>query len=95
MKIYTLSLITMMLSVPAVFAMAPPDAAVIHVHDMQMINQQRFRYEELNDYKEVSEEKARYQKKTTTEEPLINKLFKKKEFIEEDGQIKIKNTEKY
>ena len=36
-------------SIMPVFAVLPPDASIIQVHDMQMINQQRFRIEEIND----------------------------------------------
>ena len=68
-----------------------PDAAIIQVHDMQMINQQRFRMEEINDYNDVETEKARYEKKHSQSEgtSLINRLFKKKKFVEENGTIKI------
>lgn len=76
-------------------AVTAPDAAIIQVHDLQMINQQRFRYEELNDYNDVETEKARYKKKH--EQPdgtsLINRLFKKKKFVEKDGEIKIEADE--
>ncbi len=78
------------LMLPA-YSVLPPDAAIIQVHDMQMINQQRFRMEELNDYNDVETEKARFEKKNSPREPLINKLFHKKKFVEQDGQIKIEN----
>ena len=71
-------------SIMPVFAVLPPDASIIQVHDMQMINQQRFRIEEINDYNDVETEKAR---------PLVKKLFHKKKFVEENGQIKIENDE--
>jgi|GEM_PF-1516224 hypothetical protein len=74
-----------------VYAILPPDAAIIQVHDMQMINQQRFRMEELNDYNDVETEKARFEKRTAPKEPFIKKLFHKKKFVEENGQIKIQN----
>ena len=38
-------------------------ASVMQVHDMQMIYEQKFRQEEMNDFNEVKEEKARYLKK--------------------------------
>ena len=47
-----------------VSAIIPPDAAIIQVHDMQYIKDQKFRYQEYNDFKEVQEEKdklAKYQ----------------------------------
>lgn len=80
------------------FIMSPaysvvPDAAIIQVHDMQMINQQRFRYEELNDYNDVQTEKERYKKRTEPEQPfvqkIINKDSKKSKFVDDNGQIKI------
>ena len=75
------------------YAVLPTDASIIQVHDMQMINQQRFRMEVLNDYNDVETEKARFEKKNAPREPLINKLFKKKKFVEEDGQIKIESDD--
>ena len=45
------------------FAVLPTDASIIQVHDMQMINQQRFRIEELNDYNDVETEKSPLQAK--------------------------------
>lgn len=76
------------------YAYPPSPAEIIMVHDMQMINQQRFRMEELNDYNDVQTEKARYQKRTEpSSEPLINKLFNKKKFVEENGQIKIESEQ--
>ncbi len=76
-----------------VCAIAPPDAAIIQVHDMQMINQQRFRREVLDDYNDVQTEKERFEKKNSSREPLINKLFHKKKFVEENGEIKIENDD--
>lgn len=70
----------------------PSTADIIMVHDMDMINQQRFRMEELNDYNDVKTEKERYQKRNNpTTEPLINRIFSPnpKKFVEEDGKIKI------
>lgn len=79
-------------SVMPVFAYLPPEASIIQVHDMQMINQQRFRIEEINDYNDVDTEKARYRKKNeANSESLIKKLFHKKKFVEENGKIKIEN----
>lgn len=69
----------------------PSTADVIMVHDMEMINQQRFRMEEINDYNDVKTEKERYQKRNAPSEPLVNKLFNKKQFVEEDGKIKIES----
>ena len=47
--------------------------------------------EELNDYNDVETEKARFEKRTAPKEPFIKKLFHKKKFVEENGQIKIQN----
>lgn len=93
-KIFTL--LCLLCFVKPVYAVLPTDASIIQVHDMQMINQQRFRMEVLNDYNDVETEKARFEKKNAPREPLINRLFNKKKFVEEDGQIKIEsdnNTE--
>ena len=38
---------------PRVLAVLPTDASIIQVHDMQMINEERLRMEELNDYNDV------------------------------------------
>lgn len=92
MKKILLSFILTGFTLP-VYAILPPDAAIIQVHDMQMINQQRFRIEEINDYNDVETEKARFQKKNTPSEPLIKRLFHKKHFVEQDGKILIKNDE--
>ena len=90
MKKFILTVLLCLPILPA-YCVLPPDAAIIQVHDMQMINQQRFRMEELNDYNDVETEKARFEKMTAPKEPLIKKLFHKKKFVEENGQIKIEN----
>ncbi len=91
MKKYILLLILFSFVTP-VFAVLPPDASIIQVHDMQMINQQRFRIEEINDYNDVQTEKERYQKKTVpNREPVITKFFNKKKFVEDNGEIKIES----
>ncbi len=77
-----------------VFAIIPPDAAIIQVHDMQYIKDQKFRYQEYNDFKEVQEEKDRYNKKNEPAQPLIQKIFNKKsKFVEDNGEIKIQYEE--
>lgn len=75
-----------------VFAILPPDASMIQVHDMQMIRQQQFRQEVLNDYNDVQKEKERYQKRNNFKEPIIknNEFNTKSKFIKENGQVKIK-----
>ena len=72
--------------------LAFPDAGVIQVHDMQMINQQRFRMEEINDYKEVQEEKERFRKKNAPSEVKINRIQQPNDskFIQDGNEIKIK-----
>ena len=90
-KIFS-SILFLCTALPA-FAFAPPDASIIQVHDMQMINQQRFRQEVLNDYNDVQTEKERFEKKTAPKEPLMNKLFNKKKFVEENGEIKIQSED--
>ena len=89
-----LVILTILATTNFAYAYPPSPAEIIMVHDMQMINQQRFRMEELNDYNDVQTEKARYQKRTEpSSETLINKLFNKKKFVEENGQIKIENEQ--
>lgn len=84
------ALILSLISMP-VMAVVPPDAAIIHVHDMQMINQQRFRMEEINDYNDVQQEKERYKQRNEQPQTVIQKLFSKQsKFVEENGEVKIK-----
>lgn len=83
------------ISAMALPAMAFTDASMINVHDMQMINQQRFRMEEINDYKEVQEEKARFEKRINSQKPeklrVENQIIQKEpELVDDAGQIKIK-----
>lgn len=85
MKKSLVLLLLLTMTLPA-YSILPPDASVIQVHDMQMINQQRFRMEEINDYNEVKQEKERYKKKQPMPEKIINKKTK---FVEEDGKVKI------
>lgn len=90
MKKYLLYSI-ILLSLPAY---SVPDAAIINVHDMDMIKQQKFRMEEYNDFKEMKEEKARHEKQNTSSQTLMQKIFNKKsKFVEDDGEIKIKFDE--
>lgn len=84
------ALILSLISMP-VMAVVPPGAAIIHVHDMQMINQQRFRMEEINDYNDVQQEKERYKQRNEQPQTVIQKLFSKQsKFVEENGEVKIK-----
>lgn len=81
---------TILTALPA-FAILPPDASMIQVHDMQMIRQQQFRQEVLNDYNDVQKEKERYQKRNPTK-TIINteKINTQTKFINENGEVKIK-----
>ena len=79
-------------------------ASGIQVHDMQMLREQQFRREEVNEYKDMKEEKARYWKKTQNAQEQVNNLkqeirqnqqqaaapSKRSEFVEENGQLRIK-----
>lgn len=79
------------ISLPSL-AYAPP-AVMTNVHDMQMIKEQRFRMEEINEYKEVKEEKERYRRKIEGQKPQINAeptIIKAPQMIDEGGQIKIR-----
>lgn len=73
-------------------AYAPPLAPVINVHDTQMIKEQQFRREELNDYNDVQEEKARFEKRNKTSQPVVRNytINKKPELINKNGNLKIK-----
>lgn len=94
MKNFLLLILCLLFS-PSVLAFGGRlDASTIQVHDMQMINQQKFRIEEYNDYKEMQEEKERYNREHTPAKPLVNRLFNKQsDFVEENGEIKIKYQE--
>ncbi len=90
-KLLALSILSLTV-LPAQCAFTPDIGAATQVHDMQMINQQRFRMEEINDFKEVKEEQERFKKKLepTVEKPSANFLKKQSEFVDEGGEIKIK-----
>ena len=79
-------------------------ASGIQVHDMDMLREQYFRREEYNDFKEMKEEKARFWNRNKSAQEQINELkqeikqeqqkvaapSKRSEFVEENGQLKIK-----
>ncbi len=91
MKKYVLILI--LIAAPAC-AYPPPQAAIMQVHDMEMIKQQRFRMEELNYYNDVQTEKIRYQKRNMQTKPVIQKKFsdnQNQKFVEQNGELKIEN----
>lgn len=89
-KLIVLSLILLINS--QAFAFIPPDIGAIHNHNMQMIEQQRFRMEVINDYKSVEEEKERYKKRNEQPKPTIQQQLNNEnsKLINEDGEIKIK-----
>ncbi len=64
-------------------------------HDMQSMEDQYFRMRELNDMKEVSEEKQRFEKENPIQnahQPVVQQMIRNTNsaFVEENGQIKIK-----
>lgn len=64
-------------------------------HDMQSMEAQHFRMRELDDMKEVKEEKQRFEKENSVqgaEQPIIQKMINNtnSEFVEENGKIKIR-----
>ena len=100
-------LLALLLSVPQCVKAYSGDvapASVLQVHDMQMLYEQKFRQEEVNDYKDLKEEKARFWKKDKAVSDQIQQIetqvqkrqeqvaapSKRSEFIEENGQLKIK-----
>lgn len=91
MKNFLILLLLTMVTQPAV-AFVPPAASVINVHDTQMIKEQQFRREELNDYNDVQQEKARFEKRNRTTKPVVKNstIDKKPELIDENGEVKIK-----
>lgn len=91
MKKILTSILLSTVSLP-VLAYAPPIAPVINNHDMQMIREQKFRREEINDYKEVQEEKERFEKRIKTNKPVVENrtINKTPELIDENGGIRIK-----
>lgn len=86
-------LILALITMPA-YAYAPPSAAIMQVHDMEMIKQQQFRMKELNYYNDVQEEKARYKKRNEKPETVIPKTIpQKSKFTENNGEIKIQYSD--
>jgi len=68
------------------------------IHDMQMINDLKFRYNEYNDYKEVKEQKEAKNKQFELTEPAMKRIYNSKpkenvEFVEQDGQLKIRSIQ--
>ncbi len=70
----------------------------INTHDMNSIRQQRFRYEEINDAKDLNEEKERINNRNrdvVKEGPMIFQAKPQKDinFVEENGEIKIEGPD--
>lgn len=68
------------------------------VHDMKMINDMKFRYNEYNDYKEVKQIKEEKNKKFELTEPAMQRIYNSQpkenvQFVEQDGQLKIRSIE--
>lgn len=69
------------------------------VHDMNYIRQQKFKQEEINEMKDLTEQKAEKNRELEEQEPAIKKIFGKKptgqnvQFTEENGEIKIKSSD--
>ena len=69
------------------------------IHDLKMIDDMKFRYQEYNDYKDVQEnkqEKAAKEFKLT--EPAMQKIYNSRpqqnvQFVEKNGQIKIQSIQ--
>ena len=69
------------------FAILPPDASMIQVHDMQMIRQQKFRQEVLNDYNDVQKEKERYQKRNAPTIIKTEDFYENGIFFQPEGPV--------
>lgn len=68
------------------------------VHDMQMIKDTKFRYQEYNDYKDLKEQKEAKNKEFELTEPAMKRIYNQKpkqnvQFVEQNGQIKIQSLE--
>ena len=74
------------------------------MHDMQTMQAQRFRQEQLDYYNDVDTEKAKFKKRNKTDEERIQEVkqqiqqaaqqkvdsYGKSQFVQENGQLKIK-----
>ena len=69
------------------------------IHDMKMIDDMKFRYQEYNDYKEVQENKdAKKTEEFKLTEPAMQRIYNNQpkqnvQFVEQNGQIKIQSIE--
>lgn len=68
------------------------------IHDMKMIDDMKFRYQEYNDYKDIQEQKDAKNKKFELTEPAMQRIYNQQpkqnvQFVEQNGQIKIQSIE--
>lgn len=68
------------------------------IHDMKMIDDMKFRYQEYNDYKEIQEQKDAKNKEFELTEPAMQRIYNQRpqqnvQFVEQNGQIKIQSIE--
>lgn len=83
--------------VPTQFINSVQGIGGMQVHDMQLINQNRFRHTEYNDYKDMQEQKDAKNKEFEVKEPAMKRIFERRQntdiqFVEENGQIKIQGV---
>lgn len=71
----------------------------INTHDMNSFRQQKFRYEEIDDSKDIKEVKEKHNKQTkilnetTSKKPYVFNSENNINFVEENGEIKIEGSE--
>lgn len=68
------------------------------VHDMQMIKDMKFRYQEYNDFKDMKEQKEAKNKEFQLTEPAMKRIYNQQprqnvQFVEEGGQLKIQSIQ--
>lgn len=98
LKVLYIMLIAGIFTMPACYAFL--EGGSFNTHDMQSIQAQQFRYQQYNDFKEMQEQKLKYQRETEEVQqektPVIEKFIKRKtnsQFIEDNGMIRIQNLE--
>lgn len=69
----------------------------MQVHDLQLINQNKFRHTEYNDYKDMQEQKDKKNEEYEVQEPAMKRIFERRQttdiqFVEENGEIKIQGV---
>lgn len=70
------------------------------IHDLNSIKLQRFRYEEINEAKDIQQQKEEKNREQAdiVKDPAMKKIFNRKpnqevKFVEENGEIKIEGVE--